>query len=414
MVNSGIAWIGDVPEGWGTPRAKYVFHATNTRGNEHAELLAATQAHGMYPQKFLDSVVKVSLGTDLQTFRTVHVDDFVISLRSFQGGFERSDYEGVCSPAYQTFHASCEISSLYYKFLFKCFGFISAINAITVGIREGKTINYSDFALMRLPTPPLPEQKAIAGYLDDACGKIDGLREKVEKQIAALEEYKKSVITEAVCGKVKVRGEGEQWCVLPRDPKTMKPSGVEWIGDVPEGWGTTRLKYLCKITTGDQDTQDADIDGEYPFYVRSPIVERSSKFTFDGDGILMAGDGAGAGRIFHEAHGKYAVHQRVYRMFEFKDIIMHYFWYFISMSFPRVMDGGSAQSTVPSVRLPMLQNLAFYLPPLPEQEAIAGYLDKKCAAIDATVAKCRKQLDNLAEYKKSLIYECVTGKREVA
>lgn len=111
--------------------------------------------------------------------------------------------------------------------------------------------------------------------------------------------------------------------------REMKDSGVDSIGFIPFEWRNTRLKYLCSITTGDSDTQDATPKGKYPFYVRSPIVERSDKFTFEGDGILIAGDGAGAGRIFHRVHGKYAVHQRVYRLYDFKnvniDFIYHYF-----------------------------------------------------------------------------------------
>ena len=92
--------------------------------------------------------------------------------------------------------------------------------------------------------------------------------------------------------------------------REMKDSCVEWIGQFPSTWSLARLQYLCSFQTGDHDTQDAEPEGEYPFYVRSPIIERSNTFTFSGDGILMAGDGAGAGRVFHKANGKYAVHQR--------------------------------------------------------------------------------------------------------
>ena len=172
--------------------------------------------------------------------------------------------------------------------------------------------------------------------------------------------------------------------------REMKNSGVDIVGQIPAGWNSVRLRYLCNITTGDSDTQDADPDGEYPFYVRSPKVERSSKFTFYGEGILMAGDGAGAGRIFHIVSGKYAVHQRVYRLYNFR-INSNYLFYYISNLFPSIMDQGSAQSTVPSVRLPMLLNFGVCLPPH------HGLL----ADLDAEVK-------TLAEYKKSIIAETVT------
>ncbi len=100
--------------------------------------------------------------------------------------------------------------------------------------------------------------------------------------------------------------------------REMKDSGKDIIGLVPRDWKEKRLKYLCTVQTGNEDTQNADPDGEYPFYVRSPIIERCVRYTFEGEGILVAGDGAGAGRIFHHVNGKYAVHQRVYRLANFK------------------------------------------------------------------------------------------------
>ena len=190
--------------------------------------------------------------------------------------------------------------------------------------------------------------------------------------------------------------------------RKMKDSGVAWIGQVPEGWNRSRLKNHVVITTGNLDTQDANPDGEYPFYVRSPIVERSDTYTFEGPGILMAGDGAGAGRVFHLAQGRYAVHQRVYRLFDFRNIDVVFLWRYLSEMFPRVMDMGSAQSTVPSVRMPMLTNLMMFLPPLPEQRKIAAFLDGECGKIDELRGKVEKQIAALEEYRKSVITETVT------
>ena len=188
----------------------------------------------------------------------------------------------------------------------------------------------------------------------------------------------------------------------------MKDSGVDIINSIPESWTLTRLKYLCQIETGDSDTQDAEPDGEYPFYVRSPIVERSTSYTFDGEGILMAGDGAGAGRIFHHAFGKYAVHQRVYRLSKFQGISSDYLFYYLQNLFDRQMDKGSAQSTVPSVRLPMLQNFYVCVPSKKEQVGIAKYVAGKCAEVDVTSSEIRVQIDALEQYKRSVITEVVT------
>lgn len=170
-----------------------------------------------------------------------------------------------------------------------------------------------------------------------------------------------------------------------------------------------RLRYICTIETGDHDTQDAEKDGIYPFYVRSPIIERSNTSTFNGPGILIAGDGAGAGRIFHNVEGEYAVHQRVYRLANFSSKVnKDFLFYSISNRFPAIMDMGSAQSTVPSVRLPMLKNFTVYLPSPTEQQQIVHFLDRKCTAIDTAIEKTKKSIEKLEEYKKAVITKAVT------
>ena len=190
--------------------------------------------------------------------------------------------------------------------------------------------------------------------------------------------------------------------------REMKDSGIDIVKDIPFDWSVIRLKYLCDIQTGNQDTQDADDEGEFNFYVRSPIVERSTRYTFDGEGILMAGDGAGAGRIFHHAFGKYAVHQRVYRLANFKSINSYFLFYYLSNLFNVEMDKGSAQSTVPSVRLPMLLNFGICIPSPDEQNRIADYLESKCNELATLISDIQSQIEILEEYKRSVITEAVT------
>ena len=190
--------------------------------------------------------------------------------------------------------------------------------------------------------------------------------------------------------------------------REMKHSGIDIVGEIPKSWKLERLRYLCDITTGNQDTQDADPDGEYDFYVRSPKIEKSTKYSFGGEGILMAGDGAGAGRIFHHAYGKYAVHQRVYIIKNIREIDSSFLFYYISNIFPKLMDKGSAQSTVPSVRLPMLLNFTLALPDKKKQNLISSFLDTQCSEIDATAEDIQKEISLLEDYKKSVITEAVT------
>ncbi|MBT9683453.1 hypothetical protein GPK94_02265 [Pseudoflavonifractor sp. MCC625] len=188
----------------------------------------------------------------------------------------------------------------------------------------------------------------------------------------------------------------------------MKDSGIDTIGKIPTHWSLCRLRFLCKIMTGNQDTQNAVGDGIYPFYVRSPKIERANSYTFDGESILMAGDGAGAGKVFHHAFGKYAIHQRVYCFYDFNNIVPRYFYYFISNQFSLEIDKGSAKSTVASVRLPMLHNFVLCLPTTKEQTSIATYLDTQCAKIDEIIAQAKSSIEDYRQWKASIIYEAIT------
>ena len=167
--------------------------------------------------------------------------------------------------------------------------------------------------------------------------------------------------------------------------RKMKDSGVKWIGEIPEEWMVYRLRFMCNIQTGNMDTQDNDPDGEYPFYVRSSIVEKSNKFTFDNEAVLMAGDGVGAGKVFHYVKGKYGCHQRVYSLNTFSGIDGRYLYYYLKENFYKIIEEGSAKSTVDSVRMPMIKDFPISLPGLDVQKGIAKYLDSKCARIDSMI-----------------------------
>lgn len=190
--------------------------------------------------------------------------------------------------------------------------------------------------------------------------------------------------------------------------REMKDSGIEWIGEIPTGWNSCRLRYLCDIMTGNQDTQDNDPNGLYPFYVRSPIVERSNKYTFEGKAILMSGDGAGAGRIFHCVDGKYGCHQRVYSLQNINGVNLKYLFYYISNTFYVMIETANSKSTVDSVRLNMLQDFPVLIPHENEQHRIADFLDRKCAEIDLVLEKTRASIKNYKRLKQAMINDAVT------
>ena len=188
-----------------------------------------------------------------------------------------------------------------------------------------------------------------------------------------------------------------------------KDSGIEWIGEIPDSWNNVRLRFLCNIQTGNKDTVDKNEYGEYPFYVRSPIIERIDTYSFDGEAILTAGDGVGAGKVFHYVNGKFDYHQRVYNLHNFNKICAKFLFYYLKENFYKEIEQSNAKSTVDSIRLPMLLDFPIvFAKDLKEQEAIAGYLDRKCGAIDETIEKQKSVIEKLKEYKQSIITQAVT------
>ena len=210
MKDSGHSWVGMIPLAWEMRKGKYMFAQRNLRGNNiELQLLSPTQKFGVVPQSLYEELtgmnaVKLNEETDLSFLKTIHKGDFCISLRSFQGGFEYSEYEGVVSPAYQVFYPVVEIADGYYKYLFKESGFIEKINSYTMTLRDGKNIAFSDFGNTYIPYPPVAEQAEIAAFLNKKCADIDAVIADKKAQMDTLSDYKKSLIFEYVTGKKEV------------------------------------------------------------------------------------------------------------------------------------------------------------------------------------------------------------------
>lgn len=187
-----------------------------------------------------------------------------------------------------------------------------------------------------------------------------------------------------------------------------KDSGVEWLFDVPENWDIWKMKFLSRIETGNKNTEDAEENGEYPFYVRSDNVERISTYSFDGEAILTAGDGVGVAKVFHYANCKMAIHQRVYKISNFKKVIGPFLYYYIRDNFEKEVIKLSAKTTVDSLRMPMLGNFPIAYPSKEEQHSIVRFLDHKTRQMDSFLGKRQKQIELLKEQKAGIINKAVT------
>lgn len=203
-------WFDKIPIAWAVVKGKYVFTQRNNRGNNITlQLLSPTQKYGVIPQEMYEKLsgmnaVKLNDSTNYALLKTIHKGDYCISLRSFQGGFEYSEYEGVVSPAYQVFYPIVNVDKDYYKYLFKEKGFIEVMNSYTMSLRDGKNIAFDDFGNTFIPVPPIEEQREIAEYLDSKCAEIEQAIVDKKVQLDTLDEYKKSLIYEYVTGKKEV------------------------------------------------------------------------------------------------------------------------------------------------------------------------------------------------------------------
>ena len=248
--------------------------------------------------------------------------------------------------------------------------------------------------------PPLAEQRAIAAFLDRETAKIDALISKKERLIELLQEKRTALINHTV-----TKG------LNPDAP--MKDSGIEWLGAIPAHWNVQRLRYLAKLKTGDRDTVDRQVDGQYPFFVRSQTVERIDSWSVEGEAVLTAGDGVGVGKVFHYINGKFNYHQRVYMFSNFRSIIGKFFFHYFKATLRYEVLQGTAKSTVDSLRLPMLQDFAVVVPPISEQRAIVTLLENEAAKLDALIGKVREAVELLQELRTALISATVTGKIDV-
>lgn len=203
MKKSGIAWLDEVPEHWGEKKMKYLFTERSEKNHPNEPMLSATQNEGVILQsKYKGRVVEVNTG--FEGLKLVKVGDFVIHLRSFQGGIEYTYDQGIISSAYTILTPNNENESPYYKYLFKSHSYIQLLKTCVTGIREGQNINYSKLKQHFIPLPPLSEQRAIVSYLNEHTTKIETLAKKIEQEIVYLKEYKQRLISDVVTGQVKV------------------------------------------------------------------------------------------------------------------------------------------------------------------------------------------------------------------
>lgn len=419
MKDSGIEWIGEIPKDWEVHPVYAYFEEGKTKNYRMQEQNLLSLSYGRIIRKDINTNGGL-LPASFNTYNVVEAGDIIIrptdlqnDKRSLRTGLVKE--QGIITSAYIDLRPKDNVNSKYYHYLLHSYDVIKVFYNMGNGVRQG--LNFSEFAKLLLLEPTTVEQQQIADYLDTQCSEIDATAEDIQKEISLLEDYKKSVITEAVTKGLNPDAE-------------MKDSGIEWIGEVPKHWGTIRIGNAFSIRnernylpmeqvqllslysgkgvfpTGEEGTTNrgnhAQTVADYKIVKKNDIVVN----------IILAWMGSLG---ISNYNGVVSPAYDVYIPNEEK-VVPHYYHYVFRTS-------GIANECYRYGRGIMMMRWRTYssefkrihvpFPPLEEQQQIADFLDSKCSEIDAIIADKKRQQGILAEYKKSLIYEYVTGKKEV-
>lgn len=429
MKDSGIEWIGAIPQDWKTDRLQWHLKEINVSNNpiQTKNILSLTIEAGVIPY-----AEKGNQGNkakeDYSQYKIALPDTLVInSMNVIIGAVGISQYFGCVSPVYYVFEPIEGTDLRYIYYLFTNTGFQKEMRKYAKGILEIRLrISSNDMLKRIIPSPPFKEQQRIADYLDKMCAEIDAVLEKTRASIEEYKKLKQAVITQAVTKGI-------------RGDRPMKDSGIEWIGDIPAEWRKTQLRHCAAIKSGitlGKKYEKTDSLVERPYLrvanVQDGYVDLSVLTTIEvtqdedlkyrlraGDVLMTEGgdrDKLGRGCVWHGEIEPCLHQNHIFAVQTSKETLLPEFLEYLTVS-----DVGRSYFDVTAIKTTNLactsssKVLAFTipLPSVEEQAEIVEALNTKCAGIDALVAKKQQYLTEIENYKKSLIYEYVTGKKEV-
>ena len=406
--DSGVKWLGNIPQHWEVRKIKYVFTERSQKGFPKEPILCSTQKYGVIPQHMYENrVVVVNKG--LEGLKLVRKGDFVISLRSFQGGIEYAYYQGIISAAYTILNLNDNCYSNYIKYLMKSFDFIQLLQTCVTGIREGQNINYTLLRKSSLPLPPLAEQRAIVSYLDGKVGQIDTYVAKQTQQIELLKELKQAVIANAV-----TKGIGTN----PNAKR--KQSGVNWLGEIPEHWEVSKLRRhfiprIQKVSDNDFAPLSGTTDGILPQLDTACKTDNGEnrKLVRKGDYVVNSrSDRKGSGGI-SPFDGSVSLINIVIYPIDGEQEYYHYLFRCNNFVEEFYRNGRGIVADLWTTRYQEMKNIEIPIPPLSEQRAIVSYIEAKTASINKLIDAYEQQVERVKEYKQRLISDAVTGKMNV-
>lgn len=425
--DSGIAWIGEIPEHWNIGYVgKYLNEVsnrntsqkeTNTLQFKMGEIISKSDGNSKYNPESIES------------YNIVYPDTIMINGLNLSFDFISQRValvreQGAITSAYLAMKPNDNCSPNYITYLFKSYDYKKVFHALGKGLRA--TLNYNIIRNELIVLPSLSEQQSIATYLDQKCGEIDELITLQEEMITKLQSYKQSVITEAV-----TKGLDKN---VP-----LKDSGIEWIGEIPEHWEASKTLFNLSmpITDGPHTTPELFEIG-IPFVsaeavsfgngridfsrIRGYISENfyqecCKKYVPQVDDIYMIKSGATTGRVaIVDTDIKFTIWSplAVFRCNKERMLPRFLFYQLQSNGYQKQIELNWSYGTQQNIGMRTLEKLILSVPPLSEQQSIADYLDQKCSEIDELISIKQQKIEKLKDYKKSLIFECVTGKRKVS
>lgn len=426
MKYSGVEWIGEIPEDWDIKRLKAVLCERNESNNpiKTDYILSLTNDRGVIPYDEKGDVGNKSK-EDLSGYKLAYLNDIVLnSMNVIIGSVALSKYYGCVSPVYYMLYPRNPMDDVrYYNYIFQTKEFQSKLKGYGNGIMEIRMrIQMSKLNTVELPIPDATTQTRIADFLDDKCGKIDRYIEKQQQIIDKLKEYKQAVITEAVTKGL--------------DPDaSMKDSGIEWIGMIPEHWENRKVISILAMRVVDGSHESPELfDEGIPYISATAIVNGKIDFSQKRgfispeycdicdqryvpqlDDILMIKLGASTGQVaIVETTDRFNIWVPLAAIRCNESACPKFVYYaFQSDYFIKQMQLSWTYGTQQTLGVKTIERLRILMPLVEEQKQIADYLTERRKLIDTSIEKYQQIVDKLTEYKKSLIYEAVTGKLEV-
>lgn len=426
--DSGIAWIGEIPEHWEVRKLKNVCSTNN------ASLSDKTSKEFEFDYVDIGSV-SFELGihkTEKYTFQNApsrarkiaRLGDIIVStVRTYLRAIDIINSEEKEKYIYSTGFAVLSplknILSEFMIYICRSEYFTNQVSIYSTGINY-PSINDTALKMINIVMPHLSEQQSIAYYLDQKCGEIDELITLQEEMITKLQSYKQSVITEAV-----TKGLDKN---VP-----LKDSGIEWIGEIPEHWTFTVFKKFLSEPMqygANEPAEECNYNG--PRYIRitdikddetlrddtfkSLPLEKAKEYMLNKGDLLFARSGATVGKTFlykedyAACFAGYLIKARCNKNVLLPNFV---FYYTLSNVYQNWKNSIFIQSTIQNIGADKYSVMPIIVPSLSEQQSIANYLDQKCSEIDELISIKQQKIEKLKDYKKSLIFECVTGKRKV-